>query len=314
MVEFGLKLEDNKVSEWADYYIDYETLKKLLDKLNSAVKYRDELEIKSPTLASKLRNEFLATTGKKKAFSRPSSPVEEEFGGVDNELTTLIDKKEKNYHTDGYESPKEDKLRKSSSGGSISPTFFHRTYSFAQRRYESKYEEALASVETSLENFSKCLYGEVDKVNNFYHKKVEELQTQLLLLIESAENNLEPHQKNHHQTDSATAASSLLKNVSHFVSQKVLQIELAHANEDEEEEVNSHGKGNVDERIVRVSESIKRALAELYRTSKLLSNFAHLNSTGFIKIIKKFKKNYPEEKARFEHIVKNKVLSEAQEG
>ena len=32
MVEFGLKLEDNKVSEWSDHYLDYEGLKKILKK------------------------------------------------------------------------------------------------------------------------------------------------------------------------------------------------------------------------------------------------------------------------------------------
>jgi len=30
MVEFGLKLQDNKVREWSDKYIDYEKLKRLL--------------------------------------------------------------------------------------------------------------------------------------------------------------------------------------------------------------------------------------------------------------------------------------------
>jgi len=36
MVEFGLKLEDNKVAEWSDRYIDYEKLKSLLKKAKGA--------------------------------------------------------------------------------------------------------------------------------------------------------------------------------------------------------------------------------------------------------------------------------------
>lgn len=43
MVEFGLKLEDNKVSEWSDKYIDYEKLKTILKRAKSAAEYRDEL-------------------------------------------------------------------------------------------------------------------------------------------------------------------------------------------------------------------------------------------------------------------------------
>jgi len=331
MVEFGLKLEDNKVSEWAAYYIDYEKLKKLLEKLNAAVKYRDQLELKSPTLATKLRNEFLATTGKERAFSRSNSPIDEEVYGEEDELTKLIEKSEKSYKTvdNGSTLEAESSLaasaptdyitkaggfKKSSSGQSMSPTFFHRA---TQHRYEANYEEALSAVEDSLEMFSECVYKEVDKVNSFYHKKVEELQTQLLLLVDSAKINLESqHSRDHGRRRASTAtelSATIVKNVSNFVNQRVLQMELVHFDEDEEEDVNSNGNGAVDERAVRVSESIKRALAELYRTTKLLSNFAHLNSTGFIKIIKKFKKNYPEEKYRFESIIKNKVLSEGQE-
>ena len=331
MVEFGLKLEDNKVSEWAAYYIDYEKLKKLLEKLNAAVKYRDQLELKSPTLATKLRNEFLATTGKKRAFSRSNSPIDEEVYGEEDELTKLIEKSETSYKTvdNGSTLEAESSLaasastdyitkaggfKKSSSGQSMSPTFFHRA---TQHRYEANYEEALSAVEDSLEMFSECVYEEVDKVNRFYHTKLEELQTQLVLLVNSAEINLESqHSRDRGRRRAPTAtelSATIVKNVSNFVNQRVLQMELVHFDEDEEEDVNSNGNGAVDERAVRVSESIKRALAELYRTTKLLSNFAHLNSTGFIKIIKKFKKNYPEEKYRFESIIKNKVLSEGQE-
>ena len=40
MVEFGLKLQDNKVSKWADKYLNYERLKTLLKKAKSAQKVR----------------------------------------------------------------------------------------------------------------------------------------------------------------------------------------------------------------------------------------------------------------------------------
>jgi len=43
MVEFGLKLQDNKVSKWGSHYMNYERLKKLLKTTKAAMKNRDEL-------------------------------------------------------------------------------------------------------------------------------------------------------------------------------------------------------------------------------------------------------------------------------
>ena len=40
MVEFGLKLSDNKVSKWADKYLNYVRLKGLLKKVKAAQKVR----------------------------------------------------------------------------------------------------------------------------------------------------------------------------------------------------------------------------------------------------------------------------------
>eukprot|EP00814_Leptocylindrus_danicus_P005035 CAMPEP_0116015636 /NCGR_PEP_ID=MMETSP0321-20121206/6966_1 /TAXON_ID=163516 /ORGANISM="Leptocylindrus danicus var. danicus, Strain B650" /LENGTH=273 /DNA_ID=CAMNT_0003485467 /DNA_START=156 /DNA_END=975 /DNA_ORIENTATION=+ len=51
MVEFGLKLEDNKVKKWSNQYLDYEGLKKLLKKCKTVLKARDSLVKKYPNLA-----------------------------------------------------------------------------------------------------------------------------------------------------------------------------------------------------------------------------------------------------------------------
>jgi len=48
MVEFGLKLEDNKVDKWSTYYIDYEKLKAILKRAKSGFEYRDELIARMP--------------------------------------------------------------------------------------------------------------------------------------------------------------------------------------------------------------------------------------------------------------------------
>lgn len=44
MVEFGLKLEDNKVGKWANEYIDYEKLKAVLKRAKACAEYRDSIQ------------------------------------------------------------------------------------------------------------------------------------------------------------------------------------------------------------------------------------------------------------------------------
>lgn len=49
MVEFGLKLEDNKVDEWAAQYIDYEKLKAVLKRAKLSAANRDDLIKRMPS-------------------------------------------------------------------------------------------------------------------------------------------------------------------------------------------------------------------------------------------------------------------------
>ncbi len=57
------------------------------------------------------------------------------------------------------------------------------------------------------------------------------------------------------------------------------------------------------DKVIRESDSIQREMTDLHRRSKLLSNFANMNSTGFIKIIKKFDKSFPPKKGMFKAIL-----------
>jgi SPX domain len=61
MVEFGLKLEDNKVSEWSDKYMDYEALKTILKKASAAVKRNEEFMKRYPQLAEAVVKEYTPT-------------------------------------------------------------------------------------------------------------------------------------------------------------------------------------------------------------------------------------------------------------
>lgn len=51
---------------------------------------------------------------------------------------------------------------------------------------------------------------------------------------------------------------------------------------------------------LKASDSIQRAMTDMYRTAKLLHNFAIMNYTGFVKIVKKHDKTFKEYKGRFE--------------
>ena len=66
--------------------------------------------------------------------------------------------------------------------------------------------------------------------------------------------------------------------------------------DDEEEYENDPER---DKKRTAEAESIKRSLVDQYRVSKLLHNYAMMNITGFVKIIKKFDKTIPSEKGRF---------------
>jgi xenotropic and polytropic retrovirus receptor 1 len=92
MVEFGLKLEDNKVSDWADEYIDYETLKAILDKLKTAQKKRDELIQRRPDVASEIQSNLkreLDHSGESISMTRSTSMQRLSFEDFQEKLNTV---------------------------------------------------------------------------------------------------------------------------------------------------------------------------------------------------------------------------------
>jgi hypothetical protein len=53
---------------------------------------------------------------------------------------------------------------------------------------------------------------------------------------------------------------------------------------------------------LKASDSIQRDMTDMYRTAKLLHNFAIMNYTGFVKIVKKHDKTFQEYKGRFQKL------------
>lgn len=77
-----------------------------------------------------------------------------------------------------------------------------------------------------------------------------------------------------------------------------LQIELLPV-VDEDDDDQRQPKFIDNEKVLAEADSIKRALIDQYRTATLLKNFAIMNYTGFVKIIKKHDKSIPDQKGRF---------------
>ena len=84
-----------------------------------------------------------------------------------------------------------------------------------------------------------------------------------------------------------------------------LQIELLAVDDEEDDD---QPKFVDNEKVLAEADSIKRALIDQYRTATLLKNFAIMNYTGFVKIIKKHDKSIPEQKGRFKGMLDQENL------
>lgn len=73
MVEFGLKLEDNKVAEWAPRYIDYARLKLYIKKAKKAAEAYEALEKRRPEVAAEVKAAYDAGIPYSSASGRNST-------------------------------------------------------------------------------------------------------------------------------------------------------------------------------------------------------------------------------------------------
>ena len=84
MVEFGLKLQDNKVEEWAEKYMDYEKLKRILQNAKKTQKASKELERRNQFIVKEVRLAYetngCSPTTKATASSMGDITVESEHG------------------------------------------------------------------------------------------------------------------------------------------------------------------------------------------------------------------------------------------
>ena len=202
MVEFGLKLENNKVDEWRGNYIDYEKLKGLIKKAAKASKFRKDLEKRHPEDAALVKAEYEADVAKREVRSTSASssalseislnkviflpPTNElpedsigEKEGLLNPEDVPLDLEQRSEETkqllskgNGKSNPtceygsQDDSIRpipRVVSDNSLAQMISGVTGIFQRTSYNSKLMEALKMEDIWVQSFAQCIYEEVRK-------------------------------------------------------------------------------------------------------------------------------------------------------
>ena len=138
-------------------------------------------------------------------------------------------------------------------------------------------------------------------MSSFYRGIADEIESRFNLL---RQNTGDAYQfKKHKKQLLKNMRKSLKKRVTGFSND--VNSESMEGTEDSDEEtealLTSSQRRTFDEKV-REANSIKRALTDMHRRAKLLNNYTIINSTGFIKITKKYTKNFPLQKVEFERL------------
>ncbi|GAX28880.1 hypothetical protein FisN_20Lh184 [Fistulifera solaris] len=338
MVEFGLKLEDNKVEEWSEYYIQYERLKKILKKCKEARQKCADLEEKRPDEAATIRKavESGLSTPHQSSVSLPQ--LSEPTSSSGNQLNKIS---EDSHHEPTSElsslfhplgtSPDESSGRYSSYGSESALTrAFSGVSDYFSRSFERQFRDAMKEALGTSNEFDEALDEEIKRVNDFYFSKMKELEQRLIFLKESVK--MARGQNADSVSDSdETPLITQRKGESSILSLNAQTMEhLAAAvrrrltgsrkscdsNEDstqrllgdEDEDIIDRNANPEDARKMKEAQSIKRALIDEYRTAKLLHNFSIMNYTGFVKIVKKYDKTIKESQGKFKKIVTSDTI------
>lgn len=309
MVEFGLKLEDNKVSEWSEHYIHYEKLKAILKNCETALQRFQELEDRRPDFVQRVREEYLAGAVTPQA-SKVDLPSLESKG-----LTS---------DSEGSAQPQaEEGMKRSPSFNAISRALSGVSDYFAPsgtKGIERQIRDRLKQIDRYREEFKEALTADIGLVNSFYDDKLQELQSRLTFLIETVGNlrgeGILPSTSMDDVIDEETSAdheeTPLLSHRKQSISPvhmakslvKHMSVRMHKKPEDETKaDLEQEAIRSKDARSVREIESIQRALVDQYRTAKLLHNFAIMNYTGFVKIVKKHDKTDLERKKHYKKTV-----------
>lgn len=343
MVEFGLKLEDNKVEEWSDYYIQYERLKKILKRCKEARQKCADLEAKKSNEAAAIKKAFESGIATPHQSSTNLPQLSEPMSSTSNldritednnleeasELSSLFQplatgsRNLSSYGSEKHAAGINNDVAKSESALTRA---FSGVSDYFSRSFERQYRDALKEAASVSAEFETALYEEIDRVNNFYTNKMKELEERLVFLKESVkqyrgqqtENVLDSDETplvSQRKSESSILSlnSQTMENLAAAVRRRLTGAKKPHepTNDDsthrllgdDDEEIVDSHVNPEDARKMKEAQSIKRALIDQYRTAKLLHNFSIMNYTGFVKIIKKHDKTLKEFQGKFKKVV-----------
>jgi len=366
MVEFGLKLEDNKVSEWSEHYIDYEGLKKILKKAKKAQKKYEETCAEDPKEAKAVTKAYRAGAYNDLASIHESaSPTKPTMASTSIEnldaipLTEIVELDED--EETGTVSERSALLKYSEGSSSTGSTGIVGALSKVATTmlssqslahvYERKVRKSLEEIDAQVAAFDDHFYKQEIKVISFYYTQLQDVQGGFEFIVEGVlrdqgvGNTILPD--NDDDSDHGS------KGVSPFPSHRKRQSSVGEKFEDlimsltdsvrsmnnSENNGRNHnrharrqssilmgrifkGMKNVslvndedfddepdwDQEDLVKAEKVRRNLIDQYRVAKLLKNYAMMNLTGFVKIIKKFDKTIPTEKGRFKKALDNQCM------
>lgn len=330
MVEFGLKLEDNKVNDWADQYIDYEKLKAVLKKVKASVEYRDEIVKRaSPGVAAEVLQERKDRAASSSVENRTDNEEKLEYS---SSLEATQHNRESSFSSMATDStpllsgePKPLK-RKNSWGNNIKKVasylgladereILHQAYDDADNKldlFKQSYEYEVSNEvmwfmleehTTYLINAKLWMYVhsnfllQVNKVRSFYQQKTDEISERMDILVENVGSsglkvNKPKESKRSSLVDKMTQKfESMLYGMSSHVNANNndaipgMGIEFSESLEDDEDPeqklVDEMERKKKKEEFVRNTDSIKRAITDIYRTAKLLHNYSIMVSSFF---------------------------------
>lgn len=383
MVEFGLKLEDNKVADWSDNYIRYEKLKEILKKAGAAAQRYEDLAQKHPDRAARVHEEFrqgsatpknggsvtdlttyfttAATSGTATKTTIGSILVEtsaftpqgQNYGSnpvTDTVTPNLLFASGPPSQQPNQQQQQHQRQEQQSSFADANigyhPPQSENAFSWAisgvsdyiSRAYERQVRELLKEKARLSTEFRDELYQDISRVNFFYTEQLRELEERLTFLKESAVQSFgrpggstnESKNGNSSEEDKSILEAPLIdhnelsltqgmrNNLAGAIRHRLLSspdgsirghrktfstlsdvLVFIGDDDDDRDTTVSYG-GNAEEaRKIREARSVQRALLDQYRTAKLLHNFAIMNYTGFVKIVKKHDKSLPDEKNRY---------------
>lgn len=292
MVEFGLKLEDNKVDEWSSQYLDYEKLKGELKRAKASAEKRDELLKRMPPAVAAEVDQELKDREAGSSLGLDASyaydvPIASSDGSY--EITPLLRLK----RSDSLSSSLSNHLNH----GVLKVTSY---LGLADNReyFLKKCDDS----DDKLGVFLRTYEREVKKVQDFYNEKTDEISQRLEVLVESVDTSgLKPKEHKRRKSMVKTFTSKFEEILQGSGKRGSIQVSnlpdirdiLAQESMDDEDEKANQKKRD---EMMRKSDSIKRAITDVYRTSKLLHNYSIMNYTGFVKIAKKFDKTIPTHK------------------